>query len=238
MLGNFANYAVSGHARFVADAPPAADEDPETARPVQLARYIIDSIDQAEQEVVLVTAYLVPTEGLLQVVERTLERGVRIRILTNSIRSNNHLAAYAAYSDYTRQLVAAGVELYELRADAADRNLYMDDPVDDKALGLHAKFLLLDDSRVLIGSSNLDSRSLVLNTEVGLMIDSQPLNAELREAIAVDFLPRNAWSIQVTDSGELQWVGEGERLDHPPAESTFQQLEAWFIGLLPLNSQM
>jgi putative cardiolipin synthase len=163
---------------------------------------------------------------------------VRVRILTNSLRSNNHLAAYAAYSGYIRNLVDSGVALYEVRTDAEDRNLYMTTPVDDKQLGLHAKFMLVDDDKVLIGSSNLDQRSLKLNTEVGLLVESAELNARVRQAIAVDFLPRNAWSVQLGEEGGLVWVGDGKRLSHPPADSPFQQLEAWFIGLLPLDEQM
>ena len=230
--------AVGGRAKFVGDEPATAGAEPDEAPPDQMARFIVDVIDAAQQEVVLVTAYLVPTEGLSQVIQRTLARGVRIKILTNSMRSNNHLAAHAAYSGYIRELVASGVELYELRTDAVDRNLYMDSPVGGKKLGLHAKFILVDRDKVLIGSSNLDPRSLKLNTEVGLMVESEDLNARLRDAIAVDFLPRNAWSVQLDDGGRLVWVGDGERLYHPPADSIFQQLEAWFMGLLPMDSQL
>jgi putative cardiolipin synthase len=233
-----AGKVVSGRAQFVADAPASPGAEPAEAPPDQMARFIVDIIDGAEEEVTLVTAYLVPTEGLMQVIERTLARGVRVRILTNSMRSNNHLAAYAAYSGYIRRLVGSGVELYELRTDAEDRNLYMTTPVDDKQLGLHAKFMLVDDDKVLIGSSNLDQRSLKLNTEVGLLVESRSLNARVREAVAVDFLPRNAWLVQSDGEGDLVWVGDGERLSHPPADSAFQQLEAWFIGLLPLDEQM
>lgn len=233
-----AGQAVSGRARFIADEPARRGAEPAEAPPDQMARFIVDLIDSAGEEVTLVTAYLVPTEDLLQVIERTLARGVRVRILTNSIRSNNHLAAYAAYSGYVRQLLENGVALYELRTDARDRNLYMDAPVDDKKLGLHAKFMLVDQDKVLIGSSNLDQRSLKLNTEVGLLVESEDLNARLREAVAVDFLPRNAWSVQLDEQGEFVWLGDGERLDRPPADSAFQLLEAWFIGLLPVDEQM
>jgi putative cardiolipin synthase len=165
-------------------------------------------------------------------------RGVQVRILTNSLQSNNHLAAHAAYRGYIRSLVGHGVELYELRADAVDRSLYMEHPVDDKHLGLHAKFLLVDDDQVFVGSANLDSRSLKLNTEVGLLIESRPLNQALRQLIEVDFAPRNAWSVQLDPGGKIIWVGGSQVLSHVPADSAFQRLEDWFIGLLPIDSQM
>ena len=89
----------------------------------------------------------------------------------------------------------------------------------------------------MVGSSNLDPRSLKLNTEIGLMIHSQELNTRLRELTEVDFLPENSWSVQIKE-GELVWVGDDQTLRHPPADSKFQQLEDWFIGLLPIDSQM
>ncbi len=233
-----ARSAVSGRAYFVADRPAQESPGAEDSSPVQLADYIVDIIDSAEHEVILVTAYLVPTQELSAVIKRSVERGIRVRILTNSLRSNNHIAAHAAYIGYVEDLVGSGVELYELRADAEDRNLYMETPVDSKALGLHAKFMLLDTDRVFIGSSNLDPRSLKLNTEVGMMVESDELNQRLRDNIAVDFLPRNAWSVQLDEDQQLVWIGGDERFDHPPADSVFQQLEDWFIGLLPIDSNM
>jgi cardiolipin synthase C len=233
-----ASGAVAGRAHFVADRP--ADTNPALASeaPSDLADYIVSSLAQAQADIVLVSAYLVPTPSLSVAIEDALARGVRVRILTNSMRSNNHLSAHAAYSGYVRGLLQQGVELFELRVDAADRNIYMEAPVADKNLGLHAKFMLLDDDRVFIGSSNLDPRSLKLNTEVGLMVQSAELNHLLRESIAVDFLPRNAWQVRLDPEGELLWVGEGEVLHHAPADSVFQQLEGWFMGLLPIDEQM
>jgi len=233
-----AKQAVMGEARFVADPPAHRNPALAAEQPRHLADIIVKAVAEAEGEVVLVTAYLVPTKRLAATIKETLARGVRVRILTNSMRSNNHLAAHAAYQGYVRELVAAGVELYELRTDASDRNLYMGAPVDSKKLGLHAKFMLLDDDRVMIGSSNLDPRSLKLNTEVGLLVDSPQLNGYLRDAVAVDFLPRNAWSVQLDSDQRLVWVGDGQRLRHPPADSVFQQLEDWFIGLLPIDAEM
>ncbi len=234
---DLARNAVTGHAVLLSDEPAHEDPGAQFDEPNQIARYLESEIGGARREVVLVTAYLVPTPELLAVLGRVMERGVRVRILTNSLGSNNHSSAHAAYQHYVRDLVASGVELYELRADAVDRNLYMEDPVEGKLLGLHAKFMLLDDDRVFVGSSNLDPRSLKLNTELGLMIESPALNGKLRDAIAVDFEPRNSWSVRL-DQDRLAWVSDGEVRYTPPTDSPFQQLEDWFFGLLPLDEQM
>ena len=72
---------------------------------------------------------------------------------------------------------------------------------------------------------------------MGLMIESAELNTRLRNLTEVDFLPQNSWSVQL-EQGELVWVGDEETLKHAPADSVFQQLEDWFIGLMPIDSQM
>ncbi|MEP5566616.1 MAG: phospholipase D family protein, partial [Halioglobus sp.] len=167
--------SLKGTAVFFSDQParddPAADSD----QPGQLASFLHEAIAQAETEIIGVTAYFVPTEELLTALENAVKRGVRVRVLTNSMRSNNHLAAHAAYLGYVERLLSVGVEIFETRADARDRHLYMRSPADEKALGLHAKFMVIDNDKAVIGSSNLDPRSLKLNTEIGLMIESSAL---------------------------------------------------------------
>ena len=109
--------------------------------------------------------------------------------------------------------------------------------VDEKKLGLHAKLLLIDDDVVFVGSCNLDPRSLKINTEVGYVIRSAELNRALREDLAIDFEPRNAWKVEL-DGDDVIWVGDGEVQRSAPSDSPVQWLEDWFIGLLPLDSQM
>jgi len=114
----------------------------------------------------------------------------------------------------------------------------MQEPVGDKRLGLHAKMLVIDQNRVYVGSCNLDPRSLKLNTEVGLVVDSRSLNRALRDLTAADFELRNAWAVRLSEEGQLQWHGEGVVLDRPPTDSPVQALEDWFLGLLPIDQQL
>ncbi|EEB78970.1 MAG: phospholipase D family protein [Halioglobus sp.] len=228
---------LKGKAIFFSDQPATNDPAADSDQPSQLASFLRQTIAEAQTDIIAVTAYFVPTPELLAEMEKVVKRGVRVRVLTNSMRSNNHLAAHAAYQGYLRGLLGAGVEIFETRADAQDRDLYMQAPSKQKKLGLHAKFMIIDQDKAVVGSSNLDPRSLKLNTEIGLMIHSQELNTRLRELTEVDFLPENSWSVQIKE-GELVWVGDDQTLRHPPADSKFQQLEDWFIGLLPIDSQM
>jgi len=232
-----AQVAHPGHADFFFDQPasddPAASED----APDQLAYELVRLIDGAESEVIMVSAYLVPAPEWEAIIERAEARGVQVRILTNSLKSNNHLSAHAAYEKHVSRLIEYGAELHEVRVAGEDRALYMRQPVEEKELGLHAKLLLIDDDISFVGSCNLDPRSLKINTEVGLIIDSVELNRALREMLSVDFEPRNAWAVQQNENGKLVWISDDEVLTHQPA-SSIQRLEDWFLGLLPIDAEM
>ncbi len=191
--------AVDGTATLFADKPP--EENPAKAgeAPVQVAHALMQMLDAASEEVLIVSAYLIPTPELEGAVERAVNRGVRIRMLTNSIRSNNHLTAHSAYRNHIRGLLDSGAELHEVRIDATDRDIYMLSPIEQKQLALHAKALVIDDDKVFIGSANLDPRSLRINTEMGFLIESEALNAEVRDAVTPDFSKTNSWQLQIDE---------------------------------------
>ena len=216
-----------------------AEESPAVDFPVQLAQAYIERIDATQRDLLLISAYFIPTEPLTGAIERATARGVKVRILTNSLGSNNHVTAHAAYAEHRPALLHAGAELYELRADASARALYVFEEVEQSSiLGLHAKIALFDDCCLMVGSSNLDPRSLRINTEIGALVDSPGLNAHVRELFAVDLLPENAWRVKLGETGNVVWVGpEGDVHEAPPA-SFFMRAESWFFGLLPIEQQM
>ena len=229
----------SGSVRVSADSPPEARPgSPEDIGRDEVARDLYRLMAAAQKEVILVTAYLVPTVELEEAVRDAEARGVQVRILTNSMRSNNHLAAHSAYRKHTHQLVHHGADLHEVRADAKDRSLYMRTPVDDKHLGLHGKFALIDHRFCIIGSANLDPRSLRLNTELNVIVESEALNERLRREIELDFDLRNAWHLQVQPDGAIHWVSDDAVLTTQPAESPLQRLENWFLMALPIEGEM
>lgn len=235
---NAARDAVSGDAVLLADEPASVSFPTDPARSAQLAAALQTYIDDAESEIVAVTAYLIPTPELAATMRRAAARGVRIRILTNSLRSNNHTAAHSSYRGFIDDLLSEGIELHEVRTEAKDRHLYMAAPVADKNLALHAKLLLIDDHLTFIGSANLDPRSLKLNTEIGILVKSAALNRRVREIIAVDFATRNAWQMKLLPGNQVVWVGDDMVLDKQPAESSLQRLEDWFFSLLPIENEM
>jgi putative cardiolipin synthase len=230
--------ADTGMTELYFDQPPEDNPKDRDEAPVQVANELIELFDNAESEIVIVSAYLVPTPHLEGAVERALDRGVRVRILTNSIRSNNHLAAHSAYRRHIDALLGFGAELHEVRIDAKDRDRYMIKPVDRKMLALHAKALVIDDDMVFVGSANLDPRSLRINTEMGLLVRSQHFNRSVREALEGDFSAANAWRLELQEDGSVHWVADDQRLASQPAASFMQRVEDWFFSHLPIEGEM
>ena len=227
-----------GHAELLLDRPPEDNPAEAGEAPVQVGERLVRAIDAATSEVWLVSAYLIPTPELEAAIRRAEGRGVEVRILTNSINSNNHLTAHSAYRKHIEALVGMGADVHEVRAEAKDRGLYMQSPVEDKSLCLHAKMLVFDDDQVFVGSANLDPRSLQINTEMGLLIESPALNAELRRVLEPDFSPRNAWQLQLDEDGRMTWVSDDEVLQHQPTHSYMRRIEDWFFSLLPIEDEM
>lgn len=230
--------AHAGRAKLLLDRPPEDAPSEAAEAPVQVGEALIRAIDRAAAEVWLVSAYLIPTDELEAAIERAEARGVQVRILTNSINSNNHLTAHSAYRKHIERLVEMGVEVHEVRYDAKDRDLYIESPVADKSLCLHAKLLVFDDDSVFVGSANLDPRSLRINTEMGLLIESRTLNRQLRAALEPDFSPRNAWHLRLDEAGRITWVSDDEVLNHQPTHSFMRRIEDWFLTLLPIEDEM
>ena len=230
--------AVSGKPTLLVDRPPEKNPALASEAPVQVAHDLRRLIDAAKFEVILISAYFIPTQELEAAVERAESRGVQIKILTNSLRSNNHTAAHASYRRHLMRLVHHGADLHELRAYGKDRSRHMKGAAANRSLALHAKALIIDRDKAFVGSCNLDARSLRINTEVGLLIESPQLNRRLRDAVELDFHPRNAWHVQKQFDGSLRWVGDEQTLKVPPAVSGMQRLEDWIFTLLPIEGEM
>jgi putative cardiolipin synthase len=230
--------ADTGAIRLFVDEPPRDDPAAPRDAPVQVASALVAELDSARSEILIISAYLIPGPALEDAIRRAVQRGVRVRILTNSIASNNHLSAHSAYRNHIHTLMQHGAELHEVRIRARDRYLYMVQPVDEKTLALHAKALVIDDDRVFIGSANLDPRSLRINTEMGLLVNSRPLNARVRDALQTDYHPANAWQLQFAEDGKVVWVAEDEVLYSQPASGFMQRLEDWFFSQLPIEDEL
>ena len=211
-----------GPALVLADDPDKLVNpiDPEHMKLAQDLRYILD---HAEKEVILISPYYVPGKNGVQFARDLVEKGVRVVLLTNSLASNNHVPVHSAYSRYRRDVIRAGVEVYEMRANAA-REMSGDENAPD-ALTLHTKAILIDQRYLFIGSLNLDPRSIQINAEMGLVIDSETMARRYTQN-GNERLLALTYRVIENDKGKLEWHG---RIDGKEVVETKEPLTGWWL---------
>jgi putative cardiolipin synthase len=202
-------------------------------------------VAEAESEFVIQTAYLIPSkEGLARIKELT-DRGVRVRFLTNSLRSTNHSTVHSHYKKYRKPMIEAGAELHELQAKVETLQHYkqVEDRVAESHAGLHTKAFVMDRRLTMIGSYNMDPRSRIWNSEIGLLIDSEEFAEKTLEVMEVDFAPANSWRVTVRDGGrKLQWTGieNGELVTYlkEPGTSGWQRFTTDVMQAVPMEKEL
>lgn len=206
-----------------------------------LAHQLRPYFENAEQEVHIVSAYFVPLNSGVTWLRELEDRGLDVEIVTNSIASNDVPVVYAHYAKKRKALLRAGIELYELRPDSLQREKTGINWEISRS-GLHTKAFTIDDRYLFIGSFNLDPRSVSINTEMGIMIDSPEMTArsigELEAA-----LPRNTYELRLTEEGRIIWLTERDDgvtslYRQEPVGTVWQHIWAGFLGILPIGSQL
>ena len=190
-----------------------------------------------ERDMLILSPYLVPANELIALMGVLSGKGVRIRVLTNSLAANDVVIAHTGYAAQRPALLSAGVALHELAADAA----LPGGKEPGSHSGLHAKVISYDSHKLYIGTFNLDPRSIFINTEMGLLINSPQLAGEL-DALAGRYLSgAQSWMPYFSGSA-LLWrrrVGESvETTSVEPQASLRRRLAARLLAWLPVRSQL
>ena len=201
-------------ATFISDIPGKNAGDMGLGGGGESTRALIAAIAGAKHSVLIQTPYLVMPEGGIELFRSLIDRGVRIRISTNSLASTDNIQAFSGYAGQRKELLEAGIEIFEYRDRPAIReelverfpNIAVNDPV----FALHAKSMVIDDRVLYIGTFNLDPRSANLNTEVGVLINNEELAAQLTASIEQDIHPDNSWQTTL-DFDPDDAVGRGKR---------------------------
>jgi len=160
-------------------------------------------ISRAKHSVDIQSPYLITTAAGLKLMKEAIGRGVKIKILTNSLASTDNLEAFAGYQKNRRELLDAGVEIYEFRPDAAERIKIATGALQKKlnytpVFGLHAKTMVIDGDVTVIGTFNLDPRSANLNTECFALIYSKQIAQGVLKGMHEEYKPENSWHISHT----------------------------------------
>jgi putative cardiolipin synthase len=160
-------------------------------------------LSQARQRITIQSPYLVMPEGGIEFFRELVERGVDVSISTNSLASTDNLQAFSGYSKQRKELLAAGIKVYEFRPDPAVRRELIERHAElensSPMFAIHAKTLVVDGRTLFIGTFNLDPRSANLNTEVGVLISDAGLAGEVEDSIRTDMRTENSWDAGVDD---------------------------------------
>ena len=211
-----------------------------------LAPQIAPYFDGVQKELIIFSPYFVPGKEGTAALCDLVRRGVRVRILTNSLSSNDVGIVHAGYSKYRKSLLRGGVELYEM-----NKKPNREERKGKKAIGgsskasLHAKSFVFDREFVFIGSLNLDPRAVLHNTEIGVVFKQTDIGAGMAQwfdknveqiAFRLELVKNESGSEQILWHGVVD--GERKTLDADPYTGFWQRLGIGFLSLLPIESQL
>ncbi len=196
--------------------------------------FLQQMVGEATAELIIISPYFVPQNEGVEFFGAMVRKGVRVVIISNSLASTNHSSVHAVYARYRKPLLEHGVELYELRphVDASDTTT---------KLTLHSKVATIDRAKMFVGSFNLDPRSLYLNTEMGMAVESGTLAGEMAISI-LDSLPDIAYRLQLSERRRLQWLlhaaSGDEVITTEPRTTWWRRFKTKLMSFLPIESQM
>ncbi len=184
-------------------------------------------VNSAKNNIIIQSPYLILNSDAKALFKAAIDRGVSIKINTNSLAASDNLPAFSGYSAQIDELLDMGIVLYEYRHDAKRRTeiVRQYDQYKEGELptfSLHAKTMVIDDSIVFIGSYNLDPRSQNLNTELGIIAKDPDFAREIKREIEIGMQPENSWNVKL----------DGENND----TSAFKKSKLFFWKLLPIDS--
>jgi len=216
---------------------PASIDDPSLRR---MRGQLVNRLERLEKELLIESAYFIPLGPGVELLKGLVGKGVRIRVLTNSLASNDVLPAFAGYSKVRDRLVSSGVELYEVRPQTGP---FPQEIVSTGSrAGLHTKAMVFDRKDVFVGSFNLDPRSSLINTEAGLYVESPELAAMVAQYMDEGVKPDRSYRVLLDAGGRMYWVtedgGKPLRYDVDPLSTFWQRFNAGFIRLLPIEGQL
>ena len=213
---------------------PEKVRNPLKRSPSATVEYLQKMVSAADNELIVISPYFVPQKQGIDFFAALVKKGVRVVIVSNSLASTNHTSVHAVYARYRKPLLKQGVELYELRPRYEAMQT-------ETKLTLHSKVATVDRRRTFVGSFNIDPRSLYLNTELGLAVDSVDLSTSMACSI-LDTLPEYAYKLRLSKKGRLQWLlrtsGVEEVITTEPQTSFWRRLLAKLMSLLPIEEQM
>ncbi|MFU8832227.1 MAG: phospholipase D family protein [Wenzhouxiangella sp.] len=224
-----------GMADWIYDPPEKADPNHDLNQVPHVIQNIVRHLDEANEEVLIMTAYFIPGKQGEQLLIDAAGR-LNLKVLTNSLATTDVLAVHSKYATYRKRLLDGGVQLWELRPIAAQQerasHIYS-----DSTASLHAKSFVFDQQRVFVGSINLDPRSITLNTESGVLVYQKELAEEMAELFSHWSSDDFAYELRI-EEGRIRWHAEGQTWSTEPEAARLRRTRSWLLRWLPIESQL
>jgi len=232
-----------GNGELLADEPKKIEAQKDEPQ-FRIGPKVKTIFDAAQSQVLMTTPYFVPGKSGTEFLVGIAKRGVEVEALTNSLASTDEPAAHAGYAGRRRELLEGGVKLFELRPAVGGKQ-----PATafgtSSGVALHAKSIVVDKRYVFVGSMNMDQRSKLLNTEMGVIADCPPLAAAVAEFFGKAIAPTSSFRVRLAGTkdglpaGRMQWISqEGDKpviVDSEPEATAARKLQVNLLRLLPLE---
>lgn len=234
-----------GDAEIISDAPEKIVQDRSKTQ-LHMAPKLAPYLKAIDTELIIFSPYFVPGNEGVAFLTGLAAQGIRVRILTNSLASNDVGIVHAGYAKYRKALLRGGVELHEMnkKLTRKQRKEEKGDTGSSKA-SLHAKSFIFDRSQVFIGSLNLDPRSLIENTEIGVVFASNEIAAGMAGWFD-QHIDKIAFQLELsTGPGgkeEILWHGiengNPKTFNVEPYTGFWRRFGIGIMGILPIESQL
>jgi len=221
--------------------PPVQDMYAAADQPKQTAQALGRLVDRSESEILVESAYFILGAEQIDKLARLRARGVRVAALTNSLASNDLVTNHAGYARWRPAMLAQGLELHELRPDAAACRVWITatDFCHRGTVSLHAKSAVFDRRTLYIGSFNVNLRSIYLNGETVLIIHSPELAQRVAADIETGMAPDNSWQVSLDADGRLRWTSAtGTVWSHEPETGWWRRFKSGLFSLLPIEKYL
>ncbi len=224
------------------DAPEKLLADGTPAPALLLTTQLAPTMQQVRRELTLVSAYFIPTDSGVEYLAGRADAGVTIRVLTNSLEATDVPAVHGGYAPYRQRLLALGTRLFELRRQPEEQTSYSF--FGESESSLHSKAAVFDQEKVFIGSLNLDPRSVLWNSEVGILVESPALAREVQRLTLEGMAPAISYEVRLEErdgSPRMVWIAEDNgqlrTLDKEPG-GLWRRFNAWMADVIGLEHML
>jgi cardiolipin synthase C len=220
-------------ATVLADQPAKIASETSPEEEVTIANDIADLMKSANQELIIMSPYFIPGKQGVALISGLVARGVRVRILTNSLASTDSPLVDIGYARYRVALLKLGIELREMRPKLGQKHARFH-PFRSANASLHAKALVIDQKIVFIGSLNMDERSARINSEMGLVINSSEIARQVTSLLD-DLGTDSSYTLQLDANDHVEWVSGdagAQKIWHTDPETSRTE-RAWLKILSP-----